>query len=608
MTEPAASSAPFLTTDLSRAVEAGQHADPSNEARNLVLLAAERDLFFVATVICGFSRLDPLRHRAPCEFIQRISQTPMAVGLYEDPRGVGKSSIATVSNPIQIIISPPLPGTPWAGADTTFVIASKKKERASAFLSLIKEHWERNELLRWARPDIRPDIGKKWATDAASLIRPNMSADVTYLTAGTDTGQTGAHAHQWRGDDFIDDTNWFSPTEINRARDFIRASQGVVQPHYGSRLITENQWALFDVNHWLKNPEEYPREERFEARVDVFSRGLTSCDDCINGRAQLPDGRPAPHAHEPPIYPLLRWQPGDKATPPKPFTMESIEELRKQWGSRMYSAQGENDPLDPTMLKLRDEWLHRYHLEKDERKRTAIIHFRAPEMREPAAVDVRTLYRVMMFDPGHNPQAKGACRTACVAAAFHEPTGIFFELESWAAKLEPLDGITKAIETYIRWAPNRVGVERIGFQRIIGPLMIRELRERWGITGLTSGPEGDPEHNIWLMGAPGDKDARIEGALEPLGNTGRMYVRTEAHQLIEEWRKFPMWTYKDILDCLAMLPRMLTGRYKVDPAKRSAQLENSRRRRARMFAGRDTITGYMVNWVLIGASCLLQLA
>ena len=561
--------------------------------------ACERSRLFVALYVCGFDRLDPERHKPFADFTQRISQMTWGLGLAEDPRGVGKSSISTITGGLQPVIARPVPGTPWRGANTNFVIASKKKERAIQFLAPIRQHWESNSVLHWVTENrVMPDYARKWGSDLACLTRSSRDSDVTYQTVGVDTGQAGPHCDIYLIDDLIDETNWYSPTEIGRARDFVLASSGVVQPRRGSRLITQNQWTLFDVNHWLKHPEEYPPEQRFDGYIEVFSRSLEACVACVGGLPIDPaTGRPLEHAHEGTLFPLVRFWPGDETR--TPLTMADLIELRKKWGNRMYSAQALNNPLDPAMQKFDERWLQPMQLVVDEAKGRAWVDFLTEEVEEPWHVDVRELYRIAMFDPGHDPKAKGAKRSACVVFGFHEPTGAFLELESWAAKLEPLAAIDRVMETFVRWMPQRQGIDKIGFQRIIGPLLIRLARERYGfgradthLPALSAGNEGQFEHRIWLMGSVGDKDARIEGALEPLGRLNRLYVQAGSHQLREEWRRFAMWTYKDIIDCMAFLPRLAAGRHRIAAKEAEEWQRISRVKRARRLATRDPSTGY----------------
>src|SRR5947209_5189144 len=106
------------------------HSDRLRE--EIILQIREPDgLFFLSRHIFGFTRLNERVHKPLARWLAEHIRVPHALLTIRDPRGAGKSTLATISLPGWAFLQEDVPGTPVRGLNTRFGIVAPKRDLAA---------------------------------------------------------------------------------------------------------------------------------------------------------------------------------------------------------------------------------------------------------------------------------------------------------------------------------------------------------------------------------------------------------------------------------------------------------------------------------------------
>jgi hypothetical protein len=292
-------------------------------------------------------------------------------------------------------------------------------------------------------------------------------------------------------------------------------------------------------------------------------RSATACQQCKDGYP-LDDlglvpkdaaGRPK-HKHVGQTFTwLMRESDGE---------MPDLARIKSQLGAmHIYLAQYENDPVAEGATYWTRDNLPQY--EVISAGQTALMDLKTlikiPDTRPPDPKDTRPVadrYEVcrirdlditLAFDPSGGGTGLTASEAA-ITVTGRTPFDTFCWLSTIAKQQDPLSMIGDLIEQIIFWKARRVVVESVAYQRIIRPLLERELRAR-NVGWLNYDEDIIP---VTTSRADPDKETRIRDALNPLINGKILLVSPHMvgyHAAMLQLEGFPIRKPWDTLDSLS---------------------------------------------------------
>jgi len=600
---------------------------------------ARRDLLWACRNVLNLDRLDEAHHRPPADFIMSVCKSPHGFGNLRDPRGNGKTSLSTRGGTVWVLIQDPIEcierGWPIRGRESRIGITTLKMDLTYDFMRVALDDMN-NELLRWAFPELFPSAPRRWSIKGIELRRglteeleslrdhplfatyPSQTKwpDPTISPRALESGVAGPHSHGEFIDDPVNTKTWNSETNIDNAIHGIRQLFSVTRPEQGFRLVTGNHWTAGDVADTI---------DRQDGNWRVFMRSMTACTLCRDGWPTDSSGIPERRADN-------RWvhQHADADGTPLPtFTWlmkeadGSVPDAAVIYAGcatkHIAMSQYENSPYDSEATTWDSKTLPRFR------------YFDVPgAITDPPKLGWRLAYpstttpgdlttrlsdlRIgITYDPAHGAD-EGTSRHA-IAVWGWLPDDRFAWLESYTwPSADALDALDTLVWLIHRLHPNKVGIESVGYQRVIRPLIWRELEarrtpccfvrvtdpKRLGCTvhrldPLVRSPIAEDDIiPIPRTREQGRKSAYIRDALGPLINTRAILLpaspapgAAESSHAIDV---FPV-TITDLIDAAAMMPHLFEGR---PPATREAKMERRRTLKFRQLRHRKTagVTGY----------------
>ena len=541
---------------------------------------ARRDPLWLSRQLLGLTRLEEDIHRPPANFCVSIVTTPNGFGNLRDPRGSGKTSLATRTMPIWCVIQDPIEcaqrGWPFRGRESRLGISTLKEEFTNNLMRVLMGDLS-SEILRWTFPELLAATPKRWTLEGIELnrglhrdlaVNPLFAAwpeltrfpDPTFARRSLDSGSASAHTHGEFIDDPVNEKTWNSKANIDSATHGIRQSYSIVRPEMGFRLVAGNSWAPHDV---VANIDE-------DANWRVFLRSLTACAGCRDGyptdsRGLVPLGRDGllAHHHEATTFPWTMRLP--TGAMPDPAEIRAA-----QASTHIYMAQYENNPMagEATMWDSRSF----YQFDVTKRRNDATLTSSDSLRWYAAKADIDgvvpsesgridNLYVTITYDPAHGSVSD----TALAKSSRHAITAMArtgFDtvlcLEAWAGRMDNLDAINRLVDMILRLRPKKVGVESVGYQKTVKSLLARELRSRrvgWlnFDHDIVPIPRGRKE---------GDKETYVRSALGHLINAHQLHLCPLVPGYAEftlALDTFPV-SVTDVADSMAMHPNLWTAR------------------------------------------------
>lgn len=522
-----------------KAVQALDIPDPDDDGRDDALshirvLREDRrrtfrsSLFAFAKYCLGYNWLEPEVHGPLCELLQdlywgrRDNITPGSVQrtLILMPRGSLKTTICTIAYPIWILIQNEVPTTDlppgvdpslaWditnlpqsfngkKGHDQRILISSETQSNARRFLANIKDNLQTSDVLKEHFGQVAPvkRVEGLWTTEQANIQwRQDMRPKEANLTAASlEQAVNSGHYDIGINDDIISDKTVTTPEQIEKSIQYYR-SQLPLLDKPALQIFIGTRWHDQDLyGHFQEAPEEkgkwdvvIERAERTEEQVQAGKRRFYF---------------------------------------PQRLGGSVLEDLRTSMRPDFFSAQYNNEPLDPETALFKPSYFdHAYY---DYRKLSQ------PQFERW----IKSLAIFSTADPAIS-EDKAACYAVIVTCGW-DSKGTCWVLDLFRKQgVNPDAFLEEYFRQYIKWSPLLCGIEEKGFQR-----MYRFNAQRMS-----------EERNVWLPWIELKPDGRKKeyriGALEPVARAGRLKILAEHAPVENEAIRFPKGKYKDTLDALA---------------------------------------------------------
>lgn len=138
-----------------------------------------------------------------------------------------------------------------------------------------------------------------------------------------------------------------------------------------------------------------------------------------------------------------------------------------------------------------------------------------------------------------------------------------FVRECWSGRLPPTKYLDKLIELCDKYTPKQFGIEANAMQSLFAELVHTEAKRRIGSHKARFVPITQPTKI--------DKFFRIRTTLEPVINTGRLFIPPHMIELLADLRGFPTIQHFDRVDCLASAVALIPS--KPIPKRRTEESE-----------------------------------
>jgi predicted phage terminase large subunit-like protein len=442
---------------------------------------ATESLYIFSKGILGHDWLLRRIHRPLCEMLQDSNNTRLRIIL---PRGWLKSTICSISLPLWLAVRDP--NVRVLVVQNTFTNACKK-------LAAIRACVEENALFRTLWPDLLPDKGCTWKTEALCLKRTKAHPESTFEAAGTRTKVTSRHYDVIIEDDTVaPDLDDLSLSNMCPTKEDVDQAIGwhrlvpplLVNPRSSRNIIVGTRWFLHDLLSWnTDNESQFKGYER----------------SCREG----PDGEPDPKG---------------RITYPERFDETDLQGLHDALGSYMFSCLYLNTPVRSEDMTFRQEWFDYY-------------------VTEP-----QHLINYTTVDPGGDPEdTKGNPDYNVVMTTGKDlSSGRIYVLDYFHERCNPGELIGAIFRHYKKWHPVKVVVEGVAYQKSLGYWIRERMRKQAEFFNLE-----------FLTHGKASKGSRIQ-SLQPIIQTKTLVFRKWMTELVNELTSFPLGAHDDLADALAM--------------------------------------------------------
>lgn len=464
--------------------------------------------YYAATVVLGYRAMNPRTHAPICRFIDTCTATRR---LIQDPRSHFKTTIKTITHGIQRLLRKP---------GVRRLIVGDTDTNAQKHLGKIKNHFERNALLRWLFPEqIWDDPGQSplWTKQELVLKHNLMHGEPSLAAFGAGSAVVSWHFDEIDVDDLIADDEYLSETEMAKT---IEWSTGLESLFATDEPIESKQ--LDVVGTYWKTNDAYSHFEKYFGGT----------------HEQIPTG---PHSYQ--KGPLAVFRRGarvdGKIIFPEAISETFLQRLQ-QINPERYAAQYANDPYDAATAYFKKEYLKYYTwaIAND------LVNIRHTDGRferlKVAELEVLSFCDPHAGGPAKTGRFRMGGRAAVITTGTHRPTGRVIILDACIRKMPTDQLITEIIRQNELWMPEVFSIEGNGLQKMIRPW----LDERVVNEGRPSVP-----YHAYIPQGDKDGERRIRG-LQPLARAGQFFLQEGFTELIEEFTSWPNGL-KDGLDCLA---------------------------------------------------------
>ncbi len=455
---------------------------------------ATSSLYFMAKGVLGFVDLNRRTHLGMCRFLDRrfdpVTGKRINYRMELMPRGYLKSSISTVADPIRLGAEDP--------ENARILIANEVFDNAKDFVSEIRGHWERNELLRLLFGHLVPERlqgpGVQWSMHGVSLVRRASWKEPTYMPIGVGGAAVSKHFTSIKGDDLIGLEAYNSPAKM---RETIQWNDNI-----DSLMISEDASTIdWTGTRWRRRDLYRHIIQQYGDEIRVFRRKLIEQDE---------EGR-------------------DFITFPERISWKRVAILKKR--PDLFAAQQQNDPLSEETTDFNDSDLRYYTWTSDG-------YLLMGQARWP----LEALDKVLLIDP--NSGSPTAPDEAAITATGTTPTEDVAVLESYAGRPSPTGLVQTAVKMATRWRVRAIGVEEAGQQNTIHYLE-KELRAAGRYIPI-----------IPLKHFNKEKEIRIRQALSPLIAENKLWLSRKQREMISQIAQFPDLELFDRIDTLGYGPQI----------------------------------------------------
>lgn len=407
-------------------------------------------------------------------------------------------------------------------------------------------HYKDNALFRHIFSDIIPTSSEAWNASSKTHKCSNRGpqGEGTYDYLGVGGALQSRHYDDLLEDDVIGKEALESPAVMAKTIDYHRLLIGAFQSYeQAAWTVVNNRWSPTDLSGWI-------RENQKEFIIESHGALGGCCDR---------------HPAGVPIF-------------PEEFTVAILEEIRRVQGPYFFSHQYLNLAVNPEECIFKKEWLRYYKPTPSPMIHQQGKHWLRHEAYEGKVhkdLDPNTLIRSMVVDPNHAGE-EGRCNHAIVVTGLNPETDMVYLLDVWA-KAKSVDELLHNIYRMAElWNLQEFWLETIGAQKHLkshieyrNRVEKRSLRVR----DLKSG-----------MGRNAKRE-RIE-SLEPILREGRLWIRADHSEFLNEYFNYPGGQTVDVLDALGYCPQTWNAIH----AK--GIMDKLREHKERHSRGRSKVTGY----------------
>lgn len=537
---PPAPSAPIILTPSKTTTEA--------ETRAGIRWIAQRDLYALAKVLCGYQDLSRTFHLPLCE---RVQATREPFNMYLLSRGHFKTSLLTVARNVQRILQPP---ATWPQGSPRILIASNKGENANSMLYAIQGHLTDPKLV-WAFPDIlEADPGRyeRWTRDAIIVKRPKRMMGVTVQTIGAEGELTSQHYDHATFDDLVGNENSQTKEQLVKTIRWWRTAQSLLDPH-ATQDIIGTPWAWGDLYHAILQDWRAGKIRLNTYRQPCFALNDPGALRLDNRGNVLPDE----YAQG---CELPRRGAGEHAGGPVPAFAERFS-LRKL--------------ADTKAVLDAPEWAAQWLLNPTDDETAVFPRRQARIITRDRCPDPASLWCCMTIDPAQSERS-WADYTAIAVSGF-DSAGNWYVLDLRRGRWDEDKVVEEVYDAYAKTPGIRaLGFEAVGFAKL--------YRREFQRAGETRGylPITTLERDTKIA-----KRMRIRG-LQPFWNRGELFLLADLPALddfLEEAATFRLYReapHDDMLDALVdalqlrVRPAEVEPDYLIEDAEVRARFEHAR--------------------------------
>ena len=503
------------------------------EALQKIALRCRYDLYFLCKYILGYNLMEEHVHADLCRYVESLlpdhqdgwisPEQTTGKGLEDQfdhrnknmlllmPRGTFKSSVVTIGFPLQLLLNEP---------NARILLDSETFSQSKAFLAEIKGHMESNDAYRnvfKAIHGVFPDENKKkrdltWTDSQIVIAARNVpKKEPTISCAGIDVTKNGMHYDYIICDDLHSEKNVTNKEQIDQVINHWKLAYSLLDPGR-PMIIIGTRWDYSDLyQHILDNKRD---------TYNIMIRRAIDKDGAL-------------------FF-------------PERLTEKFLKEVKETQGSRIFSSQYLNEPVDDESATFR---------------RDAMIR---KEWKEVKDIPMNWY---MSVDPSYEGEYSDYAALVIVGMDYQRQ---LYVRHVTRKKLTYGGIIDEMFNLYAQYQPKQIILETIGAQKSI----MHELNNQMKIKSWLPVTE--------IRSRIKSKEERIRG-LAPFYENKRIFHIKECPQLDDyeyELIHFPRGQHDDIVDAVATVLEMASP---ANPRQRST--ETKRRDRTKVKP-RSSITGY----------------
>lgn len=494
----------------------------------------------------------------------------------KDPRNHIKSTVArrvplflAIQQPIEALDSEAeferaqaaFKARPWLrGHDSRFLYASASKKNAAKKVLATRHDCELNPGLRLYWPELTKDwfaqteerrraagarqaYDPTWNQEAFELPERRTFTDEVFLqSAGVTSASTTLHFDGIFFDDPINEDNWKSEPEIQRAIEWLEFQEMLLEvadptmPNASFAVEIGNPWNFYDVSAYI---------EANLKRYVVWHRSCWVCSRCGRNCCER----------------TIDCEKTDEPLWPERWSRDALLALKAEQ-PRNFAAQYECDPMTGDVVAFDNSKIRSAMYNGADNE---VVLLPTAGSVESYRVPLGALRGVISVDPASSTDPR-SCRTAIHVLAEDRATQMVYVLDTRADQFGPRQSITETLDLFVKWRQRglsivHIGIEKVGGQAYFEPALVSEARAR-GLYMIQ--PCAGQPHDLvqfYVTDTRERKEDRITRLLGWRIEAGLLAVdRTvpRAGLLLEEIERFPVGRTNDLIDALAYAEQIYT--------------------------------------------------
>lgn len=436
--------------------------------------------------------------------------------------------------------------------DVRFLLVSETQQNAVKLGVKLRSHYQNNSIFRALFPEIIPDASCTWKDDSLHQRRTEAGrqhGEGTFDLIGVGGALQSRHYDGVIEDDLVGKKALNSEAHMEATIEYHQLLVGAMDAQVGNggrdndEIVVGNRWSYKDLNSHIRANETY------------FNFVTHSA---LGGCCSL-------HPYGTPIF-------------PEAFTVEKLARWRYRLGTRLFTCQFLNFPINPEQCKFEMKNLRYFKFVRDYSASTGgqmpfhhltgikrevastqqrlwrpKIQHKVAEGNVVADIFPRTLDRYMIVDPNHSGK-KGRCRNAITVTGVDPETRYIYLLDVWAKSCDPAQFVETMFRMAVAWKINKIHLETVAAQKYLA-YHLRYFIEQH--------KEDIPEiaHirivDLKYDNAENAKKTRIE-SLEPIFLRGEFWINEVGMtEFLEEYEAYGNTNGKiDVLDTLGYGPEV----------------------------------------------------